>query len=192
MFRQAHIILARYLAHEMQAEVLQKHDISLSIGSIMPDSTIRMRMKHHEFDETWEDTKERIYQMEAMPVADRRGERAFCREMGIILHYLADYFTCPHNPSYGLNLMQHGIYEGWEALELRKFLYTPEADAQFQSRQKSAARIHGIEELFAYIEWMHDRYLERSGHTPYSDCRWILNVCAVAAIVLMKNSNAEP
>ncbi len=185
MFRQAHIILARYLADEMQSELLQKHSISLSIGSIMPDSTIRMRMKDHEFNETWDDTKERICKIETMPVTNEREERALCREVGIVLHYLADYFTCPHNPSYGLNLMQHGIYEGWEALELRRFLHTAEAHEQFLSRQRSAARIHSTAELFSYIEWTHDRYLERSGHTPYGDCRWILNVCAVAAIVMM-------
>ncbi len=184
MFRQAHVILARYIADEMQSDELKKHKISLYIGSVIPDMTIKYRMKDHEFDQTWEDEKERIREIAASDPADTHEERVVCRKMGIVLHFLADYFTCPHNPSYGINIIQHGIYEGFEAMELRDFLNTTEAMEQFFARERSAEKIHGTEELFSYIEWMHDRYLQKSEHTPKEDCRWILSVCSVTALVL--------
>ncbi len=184
MFRQAHIILARYIADEMQSEELSKHKLSLYIGSVIPDMTIKYRLKDHEFDQTWEDEKERIRAIVESEPENAHEERVLCRQIGIVLHFLADYFTCPHNPSYGINIVEHGIYEGFQALELRNFLYTTEAMEQFFARKKSAEKIHSTEELFSYIEWMHDRYLSESSHTPKGDCRWVLNVCAVTALVL--------
>ncbi len=184
MFRQAHIILSGYLADEMQIPEISRHKLSLYIGAVMPDSTPKLRMKQHEFLVTWEDTKERIRMIETMSVTDARSERALCRQLGITQHYLADFFTCPHNHSYGLNLMEHGIYEGWEALRLRQYLYTPEADERFRSHKKIAERLRDTDELFSYIDWKHDRYMQADSHTPGGDCRWILDVCTCATVWL--------
>ncbi len=184
MYRQAHIVLAGYLADELQIPEISRHKLSLYIGSVMPDSTPKLRMKQHEIEVIWEDTKERIRMIESMSVTDAKSERALCRELGIVLHYLADFFTCPHNHSYGLNLMEHGIYEGWEAFRIRQYVYTPEADKRFRIHKEIAGRFKDTQELFSYIEWKHDRYLEESRHSPQGDCRWILDVCTCAAVVM--------
>ncbi len=184
MYRQAHVLLCKYLTDGMQDAELKNHFISLSIGSIMPDTVPRMRMIEHEFEGTWEETKARIRGLESAILTDKKEERAACRQFGIVLHYLADYFTCPHNPSYGIDLIGHGIYEGWEAYKLRRYLYSPKANRWFFIRKKYAGKISSTEELFSYIERMHALYLKKRTHTPCGDCRWILDVCTVTAVVL--------
>ncbi len=184
MFSQSHIRIAWYLADEMQVEEVKRHRMSLSLGSVLPDRNPRMRMKDHEFDATWEDVKKRICAIEEEKVTDKKSERRVCRQIGIVLHYLADYFTCPHNPSYGINIVEHGIYEGLQVLSMRAYLVSPKAEERFLTQKETAARIHGTEDLFSYIERKHDRYLQKSEHTPKEDCRWVLNVCACTAVVL--------
>ncbi len=186
MFTQAHISLARFLANEMQIEEVKNHRFSLSFGSILPDRSPKQRMKDHEFDQTWEDTKERIRILEAMTVTDVRDERAVCRQLGMVLHYLADYFTRPHNPSYRDNMIVHSFYEGREAMALYRYLRSPEANAKFRSRKHVARKILDDEQLFAYIEKLHKEYLLEETHTPRDDIHWIVNVCSVTAVVLMK------
>ncbi len=185
MFTQAHIMLARYLAQKTQVEQVQNHIFSLSFGSVLPDRSPRQRMKDHEFDSTWEDTKERIRVFEALTVTEASDERKACRQLGMILHYLADYFTRPHNPTYRDNMIVHSFYEGREAMELLKYLRSSQADTQFRSRKNAAAKISSDEQLFSYIEAWHEQYLLRDTHKPRDDVRWILNVCALTAAVLM-------
>ncbi len=185
MYKQSHIVLANFCANELQADELIRHKPSLSYGSVEPDMTPRQRMKEHEFDATWEDTKERIRRIEAMTITDERSERKLCREIGMVQHYLADYFTCPHNPSYQLGMIRHSVYEGRQQLHFRLYLHSKKSKEQFLSQKQFARQIQSAEELFAHIERMHGLYLQEKTHTPESDCRWILGVCACATMVLM-------
>ncbi len=183
MFKQAHIVLSRFLVDEMPNDTIKNHRASLSFGSVMPDMSPRQRLKEHEFLTTWEDTKKRIRLIETMALPSASRERALCRQIGMVFHYLADYFTCPHNPAYGIRLREHGIYEGRQALHLRIYLRSPKAKKQMLYQKEFAAQIHSADELIAHIERMHGIYMQESSHTPQSDCRWVVGVCACAAMV---------
>ncbi len=184
MFKQSHIVLSGYLADEMQKEEIKRCKGSLRFGSVQPDLSPRQRMKDHEFEATWKDTKKRIQALENYTITDIHSERAACRQIGTVLHYLADYFTCPHNPSYNISMTEHCFYEGRQAYLLRAYLHSKEAEKQVNYQNNFAAQLHNSEELIAHIEKMHGLYLKESSHTPQSDCRWIVGVCACTARAL--------
>ncbi len=186
MFKRSHILLSRYLADEMNIKEIKEHTASLSIGSVLPDLSFRQRVKDHEFTRTWDDTKKRILDIEAFTSEerDKHSERALCRQIGMVLHYLADYFTCPHNPSYRINIIKHSFYEGRQAYHIRGYLKSPEAREKFISQKNLAEKVKDTEGLFSYIEDLHGLYLQDSSHTPKNDCEWVLDVCAFTAVVL--------
>ncbi len=194
MFKQSHIVLARFIADEIQLEEVQRHKLSLSFGSVLPDLSPRQRTKPHEFTASWEDTKKRIRTLGSMKITDMHSERAVCRQLGMLMHYLADDFTCPHNPSYHINIFKHTFYEGMQAFLLRRYLHSPEAKEEFLFQKYQAAQIHSTTALIIHMEQMHDLYLRQSKHTPSGDCKWIVDVCACAAIALMSmvEKNTEP
>ncbi len=187
MFKRAHIALSEYLSEEIQVEEITRHKRSLAFGSILPDISPRQRMKSHEFDANWEDTKELIHTLETMEIKDSRTERALCRKMGMLFHYLSDYFTCPHNPSCHIGMLEHCVYECAQAYLLNTFLSSQDAKEQFSSQRTFAEQFRSSDELISYIEQMHNLYLQKEAndHTPQDDCRWILNVCACATLVLI-------
>ncbi len=185
MFKQSHIALSGFLADEMQIEEITRHRKSLSIGSVLPDVSPRQRARSHEFSADWDDTIKRIRSLAAKPVTDLRSERIMCRRLGMILHYLSDYFTCPHNPAYRISMRGHCMYEGIQAYLLRGYLKTPEAKEQFLAQKDIAMQMHSIDELIAYIERLHDQYMRENEHQPQDDCRWIVDVCACTAMVLL-------
>ena len=42
---------------------------------------------------------------------DQYRERVFWRRLGEIFHYIADYFTFPHNKTFTGSLVEHNSYE---------------------------------------------------------------------------------
>ena len=49
------------------------------------------------------------------------------RRVGEVVHYIADYFTFPHNEIYPGNLKDHCMYEKELKLYLREYLNSEEA-----------------------------------------------------------------
>lgn len=50
-----------------------------------------------------------------------------CAKLGVIIHYIADYFTYPHNSTYEGNVKDHCIYERDLKHGLKEYLSTEEA-----------------------------------------------------------------
>ncbi len=184
MFKQSHIAVSDFLARKAQKEESCRHRNSLCYGSVEPDLKPSLRAKNHYFEETWEDTRALILGLDAAKIRDVHDERTAARQLGMVLHYLADYFTCPHNPSYALSFSEHCIYEGRQQLMMRAYLHSAEARRQLPSQGKIAAQLHSAKELISHIERMHALYLSEDTHTPESDCRWIVGVSACTYMFL--------
>ena len=86
-------------------------------------------------------------------------ERAtkYYRNLGQITHYIADYFTFPHNRTYPGNLKDHCSYEEVLKLRLREYLKTDKKDRwPFVQCHFSSA-----EALCDFIKLRHEEYLKR-------------------------------
>lgn len=93
-------------------------------------------------------------------------ERVLFRRMGVVMHYLADYFTFPHNVTYGGSLKDHCLYERDMKHALRSYVRTSEAQQIFRLQQMRQGQIRTANELFAYIERMHRDYLRHPHSAP--------------------------
>ena len=157
MRKKSHIALAGFLVREMDDANMQKHWKAFYFGSILPDLTPKMITDPHEFDSSYLELKRRIAKLlsEAREHACKEGT-LFCR-LGVVMHYLADYFTFPHNKIYPGNLKDHCAYEEKLKISLREYLKTPEV----LEHAKKTIEFQTPEALIAFIEKSHDEYLER-------------------------------
>ena len=90
----------------------------------------------------------------------------------MIIHYIADYFTFPHNDHYPGNVKDHCYYERDLKFGMRAFLQTEEA-AQIKEH---VAAYDSVEELTLYIRSIHNSYMKLA-HTVEEDIRYIVHAC---------------
>ena len=161
----------------MNLEEFDRHKKAFYLGSILPDLTPKMITSPHEFQTSYEELQGRIHTLLQDAGTGDYKERVLFRRMGVVMHYLADYFTFPHNVTYGGSLKDHCLYERDMKYALRSYVRTSEAQQIFRLQQMRQGQIRTANELFAYIERMHRDYL-RHPHSAQDDCRWIVELCS--------------
>lgn len=176
MRKKSHIALARYLVRNSYNLDLFQHKKAFCFGSIQPDLNLGMISAPHEFESSYPELKRMIREL-TEGMYGGWDSSSFWRNLGIILHYIADYFTFPHNPNYGGTLKDHCFHERDMKYFLRYFVQTPEAAGILHRQKRGRARTEAPEELFYYLEEAHQCYLRRS-HSVEDDCRWIVEVCS--------------
>lgn len=190
MRKKSHISLARYLVRELNLNGLVKHRKAFCLGSILPDLTPKMVTSPHEYETSYGEMQEFVEGIFTEGIDNEWQGRVLWRRIGVVLHYLADYFTFPHNTSFDGNLKDHCMYESEMKYYMRDFVWTPEAQRIFAVARRQAQAIVSLEELFAYIEAAHRSYMQKT-HTPEADCREILRHCSVAFVALAEMALAE-
>lgn len=171
MRKKSHISLAKYMVESLNDEGLRKHKLSFYLGSILPDIKPSFLYKRHEIKGTFPAIRKHIARLsEGQKVIERNG-RKYYMDLGQISHYLADYFTFPHNEVYEGSLKEHCSYEEKLKHDLRSYI-----------RSKGAERIldaglcfHNAEALCDFIQTVHDEYIGRK-HDVEDDIRHIVDV----------------
>lgn len=172
MRKKSHILLARYLADQMETEKsLQSHRKAFCLGSILPDIRPSFVTKRHEFFGTFGEIQEKIGELVNQPWQEMN-ERVFWRRFGEVLHYVADYFTFPHNRTYTGTFMEHNRYEKELKNTLKDTIQSGEAGAHIES----AMYFENSSALVAYISECHERYLAKVRNIK-EDIDYILSVC---------------
>lgn len=190
MRKKSHISLARYLVRELRLDSLTKHRTAFCFGSILPDLNPGMIQNPHEYITSYESLKEKIQAIAHGESSCFQKERVLWRRIGVVMHYLADYFTLPHNSFYEGNLKDHCQYEKQMKLWMRRYVHTPEAMMLFRQQKAAAEQIDSLEKLFDYIETAHAEYSRQSQiHTVEDDCRWILSVCASVLLYFVNSGD---
>ena len=185
MRKKSHISLARYLVRNLDDGDLRKHKLSFYIGSILPDCKPSFLYKKHEITGTFPQVKREIERLSSdYQKKYKRQKSKYYRNLGQVTHYLADYFTFPHNTTFDGNLKDHCLYERDMKRELRVRIHTEEAVQIFERQQKKQNQIRTAAQLFDYIEEMHRTYLKRRENLA-DDCRWIMEMCSWALIGLV-------
>ena len=173
MRKKSHISLARYIVANTTDEELKKHKLSFYIGSVLPDCLPSFIYKRHEITGTFPQVKKR---MERLIIGKKKRtlkrKRRYYMNLGEITHYVADYFTYPHNHVYPGTMKDHCRYENRLKHELRHFLKTEEANKL--TGQKNEQFV-SLEALVEYIRQKHEEYL----HNPLNTRHDILNIVQV-------------
>ena len=172
MRKKSHILLARYLADQLTVdESLQSHRKAFCLGSILPDIRPSFVVKKHEYFSTFGEIQEKMLQLvEHGPLEGK--ERVYWRTFGEVLHYVADYFTFPHNRTYTGSLYEHSQYEKILKQRLKICIKSGAAGA-YVFRD---VYFKNLEELTEFIQVSHTSYLRKKRNIT-EDIQYILMVC---------------
>ena len=172
MRKKSHILLARYLADQLTVdESLQSHRKAFCLGSILPDIRPSFVVKKHEYFSTFGEIQEKMLQLvEHGPLEGK--ERVYWRNFGEVLHYVADYFTFPHNRTYTGSLYEHSQYEKILKRRLKTCIKSGAAGA-YVFRD---VYFKNLEELTEFIQVSHASYLRKKRNIT-EDIQYILMVC---------------
>lgn len=172
MRKQSHILLAKYLIEQLEEVTgLQEHKKAFCFGSILPDIRLSFITTRHEFTGTFEDIKAKMHFLVECDPKECM-ERAYWRRLGEVLHYVADYFTFPHNKGYTENFFAHNKYEKHlkekleESIECGKAALYTNKEIQFET----------FTHLIEYLKTRHENY-EKKIRNVSEDIIYILTTC---------------
>ena len=170
--KKSHILLGRYLADQMsEVYSLQQHRKAFCLGNIMPDLRPSFLTTRHEFFGTFSQLQEKMRELiERNPEEDNA--RVYWRRFGEVMHYIADYFTFPHNKTFDGTLYQHNTYEKHLKNELKAFVLEGKADVYTEKE----IHFETLNQLLQYIKEHHRRYLNCKRNID-DDIHYILTVC---------------
>ena len=191
MRKKSHISLARYMVENLKDEELKRHKFSFYLGSILPDIKPSFLYKRHEMDGTFPYVSRHIRRLSEGDALIRKKKGCkYYRDLGQISHYLADYFTFPHNCVFTGSIREHCIYEKKLKFALRSYIRSGEINVN----STVVRRFTTPQQLCDYVIQIHQQYL-KCNKTVESDCRYIVALCHVAVAGILnllehyRNSN---
>ncbi len=174
MRKKSHISLSLYLVNEVDSPLLDAHKKAFILGSVLPDCKPSFVTTKHNIEETFDKVSKYISDLTEDAGNYKRISTAYCRRLGEVTHYLADYFTFPHNHIFEGNMREHCKYEKYLKHAMKAYVHS---DAVELNRH-AAQQFHTPQDLLDYVLQMHQIYL-KSEKTVESDCRYIVSLCHV-------------
>lgn len=178
MRKKSHISLAMYIVDSLKEQDLVKHKKAFYLGSILPDCKPSFLTTKHEIEGTFSKVQDEIIRL-----AEGDGVqslRVYYRDLGQVIHYIADYFTFPHNNHYPGTLKDHCVYEEKLKKSLREYISSGDAA---RDREK-AGRLDTPEAICDFIKTAHDLYMKLKTNVE-EDCKRIVALCHQVAEAIM-------
>lgn len=172
MRKKSHISLAGYLLSSMKSDGLLHHKKAFYFGSILPDCIPSFITRRHTIEETFDILRREILKITDDFDAEEGIDRYFSRHLGVVTHYIADYFTYPHNHIFKGNIKEHCGYEKKLKTELKGYIKSEEA---VKAREKSIL-FTTVDEILKFIKEMHEEYLKVAKKVKV-DCDYIVELC---------------
>lgn len=172
MRKKSHISLAKYLVTNMNVDELHDHKKAFYLGSILPDLKPSFLTKRHTIDETFITLIKEIKKVTIDYDIEQGINGYFARHLGVITHYLADYFTFPHNSDYPGTLKEHMYYENELKHSLRQYVKR----AELQRERDQDKNFLSIEEILAFIRKTHSEYMNGWKNIKV-DLQYIVDLC---------------
>lgn len=188
MRKKSHISLAKYIVDSLEEQELMKHKKAFYLGSILPDCKPSFITVKHEMEGTFPKVQHDLEELVEKQRNDQINMRVFYRSLGEIIHYIADYFTFPHNPHYPGNLREHCAYEEQLKRGLKEYIQSGEAEKNNVITRESLQNLNSIGAICNFIRKVHETYVNLKNCVE-GDCRLIVALChqvAAAVIHLVK------
>ncbi len=174
MRKKSHMSLSMYLVNNMDSELLENHKKAFIVGSILPDCKPSFVTTKHNMEETFDIVCKFIDELTVDTNGFKRISTAYCRRLGEVTHYLADYFTFPHNEIFHGTLREHCQYEKHLKKALKAYI---KSDNVVVNRQ-IIGTFSKPEDLRNYVLKIHKQYLLCNKNVE-SDCMYIVSLCHV-------------
>ena len=189
MRKKSHISLAKHIVHISDMQEFNRHKKAFYVGSILPDCKPSFLTKRHEITETFDLMTSGIEKLVyGYDNADDLSTMYFTR-LGEVVHYVADYFTFPHNKEYTGSIKEHCIYEGELKHKLRTYIknITNKDIAIWENRMRlqELEKFQCIEDICKFIHIEHEYYISRKIHCIEEDCKYIVEICSWVAMAIL-------
>lgn len=192
MRKKSHISLARGVVHGLDMDERFGHRLSLYFGSILPDCTISFLTKRHCMEETFDVCEKKMIGFLEHYKTRKKGI-SICSSvrMGVVLHYIADYFTFPHNAHYPGNLKDHCVYEESLKHQMRRFINNRRGSVDCVYDKRNAREIKSISDLLAYVREKHEKYVNDICNVNL-DCAYsyIVSLTVMRSLLTMASGQA--
>lgn len=172
MRKKSHISLANYLVTNMNVDELNDHKKAFYLGSILPDLKLSFLTKRHTIDETFITLIKEIKKITIDYDIEQGINGYFARHLGVITHYLADYFTFPHNSDYPGTLKEHMYYENELKHSLREYVKRVE----IQRDRVQNNNFLSLEDILTFIRKTHSEYMNAFKNIKV-DLQYIVDLC---------------
>jgi hypothetical protein len=165
-----HIILANNILRQANGKKIYLINRRRFIwGNIKPDCASKYKFKKHYYDESITMILDKIKELASLSVGDiyySFGKKKFSEELGVVCHFLCDFFCVPHNQRWEFkhSMKKHVVYEK----NLAKFakLY------KFKSYIDSNLSLEDLEEFIV----AHQRQYEK-GESFRNDLEYSFFIC---------------
>ena len=189
MRKKSHISLARHIVNVSGWQHLDKHKVAFYVGSILPDCKPSFLTQRHEINGTFDLVAARVEKLTQGYQSLQQLSTMYFTRLGEVLHYIADYFTFPHNKEYEGNMKAHCVYEGQLKHQLRSYIrQISEKDISKWKKSiqlESIQELHSVSDICEYIKSEHKQYIRRGRHTVEEDCKYIVGICSKIALAIL-------
>ena len=173
MRKKSHISLANHMLAEFREDSLLAHSFMFRFGSLLPDLVPSFITKKHAFDTTFDILERKLYKV----INEYHGESglsmSLCKDLGVITHYIADYFTLPHNHKFNGSLKDHVVYEEFLKYAMRRYVRLQNVANQPLIRM----RMSSVDDICKFIKNCHNEYIKMTMDGHEIDCRHSVEVC---------------
>lgn len=189
MRKKSHISLAKHIVNISGMQNFDKHRKAFYIGSILPDCKPSFLTKRHEINGTFDVVRKGVeYLTQGYRSMDDLSTAYFTR-LGEVIHYVADYFTFPHNREYPGSMKEHCVYEGQLKHELRAYIRQISEKGQAGWRTacqlESLDRFRNVSDICEFLREEHTHYIRRGVHSVEQDCRYIVGICSKMVMAIL-------
>lgn len=185
MFPQSHSIIAKGLYESF----LKNLNVSLDLkgfiyGCVKPDFSLSLLKMSHYKDKSLEATCSMIKALHDKKLPEANKDiKQFSIYLGVIAHYLADYFCYPHNNKIYNFIPIHFAYENKLAFTLDK-IDVGKLSSYFLPSINSIST-DNENWMLDYINEKHREYLHRNGRV-FNDIFYSIQVCTTVLCTIIK------
>lgn len=189
MRKKSHVSLAKHIVNISDIPGFDKHRKAFYVGSVLPDCKPSFLTRRHEITETFNLVENGIQKLtKGYGDMDDLSTMYFTK-LGEVIHYIADYFTFPHNKEYSGNIRQHCIYEGKLKNKLQEYIRNlSEKDLRkwkYNLRLEELEQFNSVSDICEFLREEHRSYIRRGNHSVEEDCKYIVGICSKVAMAIL-------
>lgn len=189
MRKKSHVSLAKHIVGISDMPNFDRHKKAFYVGSILPDCRPSFLTRRHEINETFELVEKGINKLTQGYASMEELSTMYFTKLGEVVHYIADYFTFPHNKEYAGNMKQHCVYEGELKHKLREYIRSlNEKNLQIWKQNlklEELERFRTVEDICDFLKEEHRNYIRRGMHSVEEDCKYIVGICSKVAMAIL-------
>lgn len=189
MRKKSHISLAKHIVNISDMPGLNKHRKAFYVGSILPDCKPSFLTKRHEITGTFDLVERGIEKLTKgyHDIGDL--STGYFTKLGEVIHYVADYFTFPHNKEYTGSMKEHCTYEGQLKHKLRAYIRNlNESDLRkwkYNLKLEELEQFQSVADISDFLKEEHRNYIRRGSHSVEEDCKYIVGICSKVAMAIL-------